>query len=232
MRTLFAIGLGLLAVSAPPLVLMARESMLSDYVAGRYSIDPLIVSSEGNVHRSVSATIGGHTVTLTDDQGNLPERRDFVEPGHEGNVSILVDGRARTVPVPSRIRLYRRGAERYFGYVSVMRLDDREGPERLVVAQDLGRGRYRTTSVFGDGTVEEDAFGWGEWCSPPVRSILIRDVVRVPIGFCSSVMQVYPSVFYPILYPWFSGFLGFATTAFAVIASLRRYARASSPPGR
>jgi len=227
MRTLFAIGLGLLAVSAPPLILMVRELVVGASVERRYSVDPLLVASKGMVHGSVRATIGGHTVALTDDQGRRPEEpRDFSDPRDEGQISILVDGSTVTAPVRTKIRLNRRDADRYWGYVKLMRLKDREGPDRLVVAQNLGHGQYQTTSVFGDGAVVEDKFAYGDWCSPPVRTMLIREVVSVPIGYCSGVMQVWPSVFYPVLYPWFSGALGGGITAVAAGAWLRRRAKA------
>ena len=70
-RTLFAIGLGLLAASAPPLILMARELIVSASVERRYSIDPLRIWSNGMAHGSVRADIGGHAVSLTDDLGEL-----------------------------------------------------------------------------------------------------------------------------------------------------------------
>jgi hypothetical protein len=225
MQTLFAIGLGLLVVSAPPLIFMARELIVGASVERRYSVDPLLVASRGMVHGSVRATIGGHTVALTDDQGKRPEEpHDFSDPRDEGQIGILVDGRLVTAPVRTKIRLNRRDADRYWGYVNLVRLKDREGPERLVVAQNLGHGHYQTASVFGDGTVVEDKFAYGEWCSPPVRAMLIRGVVSVPIGYCSGVMQVWPSVFYPILYPWFSGVLGCGIAASAAGLWLRRRA--------
>jgi hypothetical protein len=221
------IGLGLLVVSAPPLILMARELIVGASVERRYSVDRLLVASQGMVHGSVRATIGGHAVALTDDQEKRPEKpHDFSDPRDEGRISILVDGRMVTAPVRSKIRLNRRDAERYRD-VNLIRLNDREGPDRLVVAQNLGHGQYRTTSVFGDGTVVDDQFAYGEWCSPPVRAMLIRGVASVPIGYCSGVMQVWPSVFYPILYPWFSGALGCGITAFAAWAWLRRPAQAN-----
>jgi len=172
------------------------------------------------------ATLGGHTVALTDDQGTRPEEPyDFSDPQDEGQIGILVDGRMVTAPVRTKVRVNRRDADRYWGYVSLMRLKDREGRDRLVVAQNLGRGQYQTTSVFSDGTVVEDKFVYGEWCSPPVRSMLIRAVVSVPIGYCSGVLKVWPSVFYPIVYPWFSGALGCGMTTFAAGTWLRRRAK-------
>jgi hypothetical protein len=101
-------------------------------------------------------------------------------------------------------------------------IDHQQGTEQLVVAQNVGQGRFRTLSVSADGRVVDEQFGYAERCSPPVRTLLIRYVVPHPSGFCSDVMQVWPSVFYPVLYPWASGAVGLACVCFAGFLKLRR----------
>ena len=88
-----------------------------------------------------------------------------------------------------------------------MKLIDREVGERVVVAVHIG-ALYRTVSVFPDGRVVEDTFSYGGRCSPPVRGLLIRDVVPHPSGVCSDVLQAWSSIFYPLLYPLVSGLAG------------------------
>jgi hypothetical protein len=124
-----------------------------------------------------------------------------------GLVQVFVDGRSISTPVVATIRLTRRDANRYWGFVYFMKLIDRQGPDRLVVAQNLGGGQYRTVSVFADGQVVVDTFEYAARCNPPVRAALIRFVVPHPSGFCSDVRQVWPSIWYPVLYPWLSGAL-------------------------
>jgi hypothetical protein len=175
---------------------------------------------------ALRAEIGGHLVELVDNHRLVPDEPFKVNDAREpGSVSIHVDGHAVSTPVTAVVRLHRRDANRYWGYVYLMRLVDREGPERLVVAQNLGQGEYRTVSVFADGKVIEDRFRYGARCSPPVRAMLIRSVVPHPSGYCSDVMHVWPSLFYPILYPWFSGFVGFVSLGFAGVLWRRRRAR-------
>ena len=91
----------------------------------------------------------------------------------EGPVRILVDGRDYSSPVTAKIRLSRRDATRYWGFVYLMKVTDREtGAESLVVAQNLGAQGYRTVSVAADGRVLEDRFGYAGRCSPPIRAVL------------------------------------------------------------
>lgn len=165
------------------------------------------------------ATIGGHEVRLEDDQ----PFREAGEVRVEGSVRILVAGRDYSSRAPAQIRLDARNANRYWGYVYLKKLvDHQERTEQLVVAQNIGRGRFRTVSVSADGRVIEDHFEYAERCSPPVRALLIYEVVPHPSGYCSDVLQLYPSFLYPVLYPWISGAVGFACLGIAGLLKLRR----------
>ena len=216
MRAALIIGLSLLGISAPPLFLMAREVIVGSVVTKRYAVQPV---DSGALH----AEVGGHAVELVDNQPVAPEEPFKINDGREpGSVSIRVDGQVVSTPVRAIVRVHRRDADRYWGYVYLMRVVDREGPERLVVAQNLGQGEYRTVSVFADGNIIEDKFNYGARCSPPIRAQLIRFVVPHPSGYCSDVLQVWPSLFYPILYPWFSGLAGFISLGVSGVLWRRR----------
>ena len=200
-------------------------------VTARYAVEGIVSSEKGMEGGALRTEIGGHIVELVDDRPVAPDEPFKINDAREpGSVSIRVDGREVSTPVKAIVRLHRRDANRYWGYVYLGRLVDREGPERLVVAQNLGQGEYRTVSVFADGNIVEDKFSYGARCSPPVRAELIRSVVPHPSGYCSDVMQVWPSLFYPILYPWFSGLMGFVSVGLAGALWRRRRAR-EQPPG-
>jgi hypothetical protein len=158
---------------------------------------------------AISAEIGGQRVELSDDQPftREPFKTEESQRG-PGVVQVLVNGRAISTPVAATVRRAQKDANRYWGFVYLFRLTDRHGPERLVVAQNLGREGYRTISVFADGRVVQDSFQYGERCNPPLRALLIRYVVPHPSGNCSDLMQVWPSIWYPVLYPWMSGAVG------------------------
>ncbi len=225
MRAALIIGLGLLVVSTPPLFLMAREVAVGSVVRERYAVERIVSSEKGMEGGGLRAEIGGHIVELVDNRPVAPDEPFKINDTREsGSVSIRVDGRAVSTPVKAIVRLHRRDANRYWGYVYLMRLVDREGPERLVVAQNLGQGEYRTVSIFANGNIVEDTFSYAARCSPPVRAELIRSVVPHPSGYCSDVMQVWPSLFYPILYPWFSGLVGFVSLGTAGVLWRRRRA--------
>lgn len=219
MRALFIVGVVLLGISAKPLALIGREVAIGNAIAARYSVERIISRERGMEGGALRAEIGGHVAALQDEQ-------PFADNGDtrvDGVVRILIDGRDYSNHSLAKIRLNRRDANRYWGYVYLMRLvDHEEGTQQLVVAQRLGRGHYRTLTVPADGRVVEDQFEYAGRCEPPVRALLIRYVVPHPSGFCSDVMQVWPSVFYPVLYPWASGALGLICLALAGFLKLRR----------
>lgn len=223
MRALLISGLLLLGVSAPPLLLMAREAAVSRSVSARYSVERIISAAPDIYDSALEAKIGGHRVQLLDEYPIEPrvpfEDESLTRPG---TVRIVVDGKVRSTPVAATIRVNKRDANRYWGFSYLQRLHDRDGAERLVVAQRLGGNRYRTVSVFADGNVVEDEFSYADRCDFPVRAILIRNVVPHPSGYCSDVLQVWPSIFYPVLYPLLSGFLGGAFIGVAVVAGYFR----------
>ena len=226
MRSLFVSGLALLVISAPPLVLMGREVIIGSQVAQRYTVDLVLSGEPGLYTGALAGEIGGHSVELVDDQPFKAHEPFKVDDARApGLVRVLVDGRVHSTAVAATIRLNFKDANRYWGFVYLMKLIDQQGPEQLVVAQNLGRGQYRTLSVFADGRVVEDQFGYQGRCSPPVRALLIRWVVPHPSGFCSDVMQGWPSILYPVIYPWASGVLGLACVGVAGLLRLRGMAR-------
>ena len=139
---------------------------------------------------------------------------------------IIVDGRDYSVPVEANARPSFRDANRYHGYVSLKRLIDRSsGKSSIVVAQALGAPpghpyserdqRYRLVTVAADGRVKEETFTYAQRGTPAVRALLMDYVVPHPVGFHDDLMQVWPTLWYPLLYPWLSGLVG----AIMVIAS-------------
>ena len=134
MKTTLLIGVVLLGVSARPSPPMSREAVVGSSVKTRYSVLSGIGGMDGGTLR---AELGGHTVTLVDD---LPV--DTVgDLRVDGKVRILVDGRDYSNPATVKIRRAYRDANRYWGYVYLMRLvDHQEKTEQLVVTQSLGDG--------------------------------------------------------------------------------------------
>lgn len=226
MRTLLIISFPLLILSAPPLFLMGREKVIDSTVRERYSVEGILSEEKGVYGTALRGEIGTHHLQLVDDRPVLPHEPFKLDDDRApGMVSILVDGQAVSTPVAATVRLEMKDANRYWGFAYLMKLKDRQGPDSLVVAQNLGHEHYRTVSLFADGRVVTDEFGYEGRCSPPVRSLLIRYVVPHPSGYCSDALTMWPTVIYPLLYPWLSGAFGLVGVGVAAGLRLRERQR-------
>ena len=212
-RILLITGLTLLIISAKPLTLMALDAAMSSAVARRYTVQP----PQGR--DALRAEIGGHVVTLEDDEPLNPDGDVRID----GIVRIVIDGRDYSTNARAEIRLNSGDANRYWGYLSLKRLIDRAaGVQHLVVAQNLVDGRYRTLTIAADGRVVEDEFSYEERCNRHIRAILIDDVVPHPLEACANGMEGWAGLLNPVVYPWVSFALGLSLLADGVSSSVRR----------
>jgi hypothetical protein len=201
---------------------MAREVVTGWQVESAYSVQ--------GIYDSLSVRVGAHSVSLDDDLPASTSPSDRAPT----RVRILVDGRDYGAPAQAEARPHFRDSNRYHGYVSLKRLTDRRsGLTTIVVAQALGatpgtvgydenHHRYRVLTVSADGLVKEDVFTYAERGAPAVRARQIDGVVPHPFGYHSDLMQVWPSFWYPVLYPWLSGSVGAAMLALSLFIRRRR----------
>jgi hypothetical protein len=220
-RAVAVAGLFLLGVSVYPLALMAREVFTARHVRSLYAVQ--------DVNDSLATSIGSHRVGLEDDL----EPAASAEARARTPVHIIVDGRDYGLPIDAVARPYFRDANRYWGYLRLKRITDlRSGVANVVVAQALGAPpgtvryddrllRYRILSISDDGVVHEDVFTYPERGHPPVRALAMNGVVPHPFGFYSDLMQVWPSLWYPLLYPWLSGLAGIVILLVVSLMKLR-----------
>jgi len=212
-RALFWIGALLVAVSAYPLLLMAREVWTGSYVEFRYRLRPL--------HWSQTATLGTHKVSLVDDFPSSPDPEARVH----GTVRILVDDREYAVANGVQIRPHFQDANRYHGFLFIVSFTDSfTGESNIAVMQNLGVDpnhprlpaggfdfqylRFRAIVLGSDGRVREDTFFRKDRGRPPIRAALARFVSPSPMGFHSDLMMGWPTLIYPFLFPWASALVG------------------------
>jgi hypothetical protein len=73
MRAALIVGFVLIGLSAPALLLMAREVVIGSVVAERYSVEGIVSSGKGMEGGALRAEIGGHRVELVDDRPILTD---------------------------------------------------------------------------------------------------------------------------------------------------------------
>jgi hypothetical protein len=216
----------LLAVSIYPLLLMAREIAIGSRLNERYAVELNFSEKAGMSAEVIEAELSGHRVELRDDSPTSDDREARVE----GTVRVVVDGRDYAHAAPVTIRPAFSDANRYWGYVYLTKLVDRQdGTAHLVVALNIGRDRYRLLWVGADGRVTDEEFNYADRCLDPKRVLVIRNVAGRSPGYCSDLLQAWPSFWYPILFPWLSGATGLVCTLRGTaIAWRRRQSRKAS----
>ena len=229
MRKLEVIGLLLVLLSAYPLFLMGREVLAQRKAYGLYELRRVVTDVPGFSDDALIAQVGSHRVELRDDFFDRPA--DRVDRA-KAKVGILVDGRDYSHPSEVEIRPFYKDQNRYHSWVKLIRLIERRtATESVAVVQrisamppaareewDLPKKelRYRILLIFPDGRVSEELFPFEDRARPPYRTMLAKYVTPIGIGFYSEVLQAWPSIPYPILYPWVTAIAGFGIFAIGI----------------
>lgn len=207
MSKLFIVGILLLAISGYPLYLMARELLTSQAAYDRYEVKQF----SGNDYDYRTAEFRGHHVALSD---SLEIKSTSTDEYLKAPITVTIDGKDYSIPNPIEVHVYH-GSKSYSGEAALLNLKDRQtNEESLAFIQRVDGqnypddSRYRILFVHEDGMITEEWFTYGERASPMYRTVLAKFAHPEPLGFHSQVMDVWPSVFYPILYPWLTGLIG------------------------
>jgi len=213
-------GVMLFAVSIYPIGLMVREVIVGRQAYAQYRLERVPTTEPGFSDDALGAEFGGHVVSLTDDLG----RSQAHDARAVGVVHVAIDGRDYSSPNATEIRPYFPDGNRYHGWVKLIRLiDTKANVAALAVAQRIAPPatsetlgaiprrselRYRVLLVGEKGDVTEDVFEYGSRGRPVTRAMLASYVSPFSVGFYSDVLQVWPTVLFPVLYPGLTGTLG------------------------
>jgi len=202
MKALFTISLVLLLPSLYTIALMAREWSVGERVYSRLHV-------EGE-YLNLSPRWKGHSIRLTDEAlPSDPSAKIMLPWGHKerpGRVKIEIDGKDFSWPHDVAIRPgSNRILGRYHHWIFLGRLQDKEksGEEFLVVQRFIEQGEdwYRIIRIPEVGTISEEVFSHSSRTVPVERMFFVRLVYPNGIGIYSDVLQVWPSIIYPIAYP-------------------------------
>lgn len=222
MRIVLAIGITLLALSAYPIYLMAVELRTSQAAYHRFEVSQHF-DKEFDYR---STDFYGHHVVLSEARELGPakstDRRRIA-------VSTTIDGKDYSLDSPIEVDY---GARSYNGWLAIVTLKDRQsGPELLAVVQRVigdrypEDTRYRILFVQPDGKIREEWFAYGERANPLYRTVLAAFVHPEPLGFHSQVMSYWPTIYFPIIYPFVSAVLGTLLTLIGSVLLVRKRRR-------
>jgi hypothetical protein len=139
-------------------------------------------------------------------------------------VHILINGKDYTYPVKIPVRLYSINDNRYWGYLGFGILNAGHG-KQFAIVERVADGflnenlKWRIIRVGYDGSVQTETFSYPERSHPAYRTMLINVtcVTNSPAGFYSDVLSVYPTYWYPLVYPLGIFVIGVILTVFGLI---------------
>ncbi len=222
MKILLTIALALLLPSLYTIAMMGLELSVGNRVYNRLHV-------EGE-YFNLSPNWKGHSISLADDALPSDASVKVIQPwGFKerlGRVKILIDGKDFSWPHDVGIRPESNDSlNRYWHWIFIGRLDDKEKKgEEFLIAQrfiDHDEDWYRILRVSETGTVSEEVFPHSARTNPVERTFFVRLVYPDEIGFYSNVLEVWPSIFYPIAYPLCTAIVG----AVLLCIALWRYYR-------
>ncbi len=194
-------GAVLLLASAPVLLLQASEEYLSHKAYSRYRVNPLtdakVARFDGNQVEIIASSLNQEAMgTLS----QLPP------------MAIKINGRDYSARLPADIPPgFTEAPQRYHSLALVTLHDRLRGVESLVTVEGWGSlpsksWEYRLLFVTAT-EVREERFGYRERGSPLYRVPLIR-FIGSSLGFKSDLLQLWPTLWYPMVYPWLTALVG------------------------
>lgn len=214
------VGALLVAVSVYPLGLMMREWWAVRQLHSGFEFQP--------EYEKMQASLEKHQVAISD---SYADGKYKPEDRRVGQAKIKIDGKDFSDLGQIEIRPYYQNANRYHGWAVLGQLRDlKNGRQWIAVGQrtlgdtlltgrkpDLQSDEFRILLVDSNGQVDEQRFGLEQRTAPLYRMLFVRYLYPTALGFHSQVLQGWPTLLYPILFPIITsiaGMLMFAWWAF------------------
>ncbi|MFD0713353.1 hypothetical protein [Paenibacillus sp. GCM10027626] len=159
-------------------------------------------------------------------EGNTIRVQDEIEPGlHQqdsrqtASLSITINDADWSAASSVDVRPYFLDENRYHGYFGMLAVKEK-GVEKLLLIQrvtgtdpdfvkekELG---WRILTIEKNGSVQEDIFAYEDRAAIPkrVNFVNLSSTSPISLGYRSNILQGWPNLFFPLLYPWTSGLVG------------------------
>jgi hypothetical protein len=217
-RFLFAIGILLLALSLNPMCAMLREAAVRHSIESRYIVNHADMKDGfPAILQTSEITVFGRHVKITEEKTGRQapstywDREEHVPPGDIVKVQIELDGSKIAEPTEMWLSNRARGS-RYFSWLDVLTVKDREtGENQIAIVQRLtndqermDKRQWRIIYVHENGEWEQETFSYPERShfQLGVKLVMVSGTSLMAMGYYSDILQVYPSLIFPLLYPW------------------------------
>lgn len=228
-KSFWIIGLVLFVISAIPLFQMAREEVTDWNLSTRYQVDhadreqgfPITIDAQ-------KIEVKGHLIEIVEEQtgekGSLTlwDKDEGVEAGDIVKLHLFVDGKEVTKADEIWLSNRDRGS-RYYSWLDILTVNEKVAIVQRLTDDDqpMDDRRWKIIWIEEQGNITEEEVSYQNRQENPlaVRLINVSGTSLMGMGYYSDVLQGYPSLFFPIIYPVVTGLIGILLCA---IAYLRR----------
>jgi hypothetical protein len=224
-KILFLVSMIIIILSANPMFQWIREPWIDKQIDERYDVRHAFVDRDGferslegreitvnGVHIQVEEIPTGIKAPLTSwEYYNHKPAGDIVKIQYYMNGQPISQPDIMKIP-GDRINIY------YNGQLDVLKILDRQTNETSIyivqnlMTEDLELDQWvwKVISIDSSGKVNEKKMSFKERKHYPlwVKVINCSGVTNGVLGYKSQFVQIYPTIFVPFLYPWFSTLLG------------------------
>ncbi|WP_339809794.1 hypothetical protein MKY63_21600 [Paenibacillus sp. FSL R7-0189] len=227
------VSLFLLAISFNPLFNYIREYIISDQINQRYEIkhaekeyNPINVQEITVAHKNIKIreekTGRKADMTPWDEEEKAP-------PGVIVKVQFLLND--QKISTPDEIWLSNRDrGSRYFSWIDILTVKDRKtGEEQVSIVQRLTDDsqpmetrKWKIITIAQNGDVDEEVLSYAQRSNNHlgVKLIEFSGTSLIGMGYYSDVTKAYPSIFFPLLFPFLTGIAGLLLLIFLVVLLL------------
>lgn len=228
-----AMSIFFIAISFKPMFLMIREHWIGTEMMNRYQIDHAY-KKDGfpSILDAKEIEVNGIKIEILEkDTGkDAPQtywdKGESVPGGDIVTVQIKLDGANIVEPTEMWLSNRSRGS-RYFSWLDVLTVRDRKtGEDSIAIVQRLTDDEglmeeraWRIVTVKRDGTWSDIVLAYKERSENPlgVRLVTVSGTSMIAMGYQSDILQSYPSLFFPLMYPWATSAIGVILLVMAVV---------------
>lgn len=233
---LAVISLSLLAISFNPLFNYVREYTTADQINMRYEIQH---AEKGyNIINVQELNVDGVNIKIMEEEtgrkGTLTpwDIEAHVPPGDIVKIQYLLND--QKISTPDEIWLSNRDrGSRYFSWIDILTVKDREtGEEQISIVQRLTdddepmeNRRWKIITIAQEGSVKEEVLSYAQRSKNllGVKLIEFSYTSLMSMGYYSDITKGYPSIFFPLLYPFLTGVTGLFIMLIVIVLLLIKY---------
>lgn len=154
-------------------------------------------------------------------EGNTIRIEDTFHPGNfnedsreKSSIGITINDKDWSVIHPVEVRPNYLDENRYHGYFGLLIVEEKGNENLILVQRLLGNQEadlvWRTLTIKNNGQVLENQFSYEHRSDVPQRVdyINLSNTSPFSLGYKSNILQGWPSLFFPLLYPFVTASLG------------------------